>query len=132
MRGLDRVSPPPSKGKLRLAVALRASVPFCTTFAIAFLVGATTHAADDKPWSYAPIRKPAVPKVSDLKWCRDGVDVYVLAKLDAKKFAPNPDADRPTLLRRATFDLTGLPPTTGGGSMLSSVIPRLTTRPWPA
>jgi len=79
---------------------------------VAILAGVSiATAADDAPWSFTPIRKPAVPKVSDLAWCRDGVDVFVLAKIEAKKFAPNPDADRTTLLRRASYDLTGLPPT---------------------
>ncbi len=43
-------------------------------------------------------------------WVKDGVDVFVLARLEAKRLWPNGDADRGTLLRRATFDLTGLPP----------------------
>lgn len=67
--------------------------------------------AADQPWSFTPIKKPAAPKVANLAWCRDGVDVFVLSKLEAKNLAPNPDADRTTLLRRATYDLTGLPPT---------------------
>ena len=68
-------------------------------------------AEEERSWSFAPVRKPAAPKVADMAWCRDAVDVFILAKLEAKKLTPNPDADRVTLLRRATFDLTGLPPT---------------------
>ena len=63
------------------------------------------------PWSFAPVRKPAVPAVKNSAWLKDGLDVFILAKLEATGIAPNPDADRATLLRRATFDLTGLPPT---------------------
>ena len=70
-----------------------------------------TAVAEEKPWSFAIIKKPAAPKVSRVAWCRDAVDLFVLSKIEAKKLTPNPDADRTTLLRRATFDLTGLPPT---------------------
>ncbi len=63
------------------------------------------------PWSYAPLTKPAVPKVRNLAWAKDGLDVFILAKLEPAGLTPNPDADRATLLRRATFDLTGLAPT---------------------
>lgn len=76
-----------------------------------WLCGISGALAAEKPWSFAPIKKPAAPKVANLAWCRDGVDVFVLAKIEAKKFSPNPNADRTTLLRRATYDLTGLPPT---------------------
>ena len=57
------------------------------------------------------MQKPAVPAVKNTAWLKDGLDVFILAKLEAAGIAPNPDADRATLLRRATFDLTGLPPT---------------------
>lgn len=76
-----------------------------------WLCGSAGAWAAEKPWSFAPIKKPAAPKVANVAWCRDGVDVFVLAKIEAKQFTPNPDADRTTLLRRATYDLTGLPPT---------------------
>ncbi|MEO6741543.1 MAG: DUF1549 and DUF1553 domain-containing protein [Chthoniobacteraceae bacterium] len=73
--------------------------------------GTLAMAAESLHWSFAPVRKPAVPAVKNSTWLKDGVDVFVLAKLDAAGVAPSPDADRATLLRRATFDLTGLPPT---------------------
>jgi hypothetical protein len=63
------------------------------------------------PWSFAPIRKPAAPPVKNTTWLRDGLDTFILARLEAAGVAPNPDADRPTLLRRVSYDLTGLPPT---------------------
>jgi hypothetical protein len=65
-------------------------------------------------WSFQPVRSPAVPDVSNHKSdIRNDVDRFVLAKLDAKGIAPAPPADKRTLLRRATFDLIGLPPTPG-------------------
>ena len=78
---------------------------------LACFLAATVVAAEPPPWSLAPVRKPAAPKVKDVAWLKDGVDVFILAKLEAAGIAPNADADRATLLRRASFDLTGLPPT---------------------
>src|SRR4051794_16567507 len=66
---------------------------FGVALALTLFFGALAP-AEEKPWSFAPITKPAPPRVSDLKWCRDGVDVFVLAKLDAHKLTPNSDADR--------------------------------------
>jgi Protein of unknown function (DUF1549)/Protein of unknown function (DUF1553) len=84
-------------------------------FSLALVAALGFGAAEVRPaeepwWSFLPVRKPAVPKVADMAWCRDGSDVFILAKLEAKGLKPNPDADRITLLRRASFDLTGLPP----------------------
>ena len=65
-----------------------------------------------KFWSFQPIAAPAVPKVPSSKFkVQSPVDNFILAKLDEKKLKPAPPADRRTLLRRATFDLIGLPPT---------------------
>ncbi len=80
------------------------------TACIAFAGIAGGLAAEPLPWSLAPVRRPAVPKVKDAAWLKDGVDVFVLARLEAAGIAPNPDANRATWLRRASFDLTGLPP----------------------
>ena len=80
--------------------------------AILFLLLVVRGGAADAPhWSFAPVRKPTVPAVKNAAWLKDGTDVFILAKLEAAGIAPNPDADRATLLRRATFDITGLPPT---------------------
>src|SRR4051812_44641769 len=68
-------------------------------------------AADEQPWSFRPLQKPPVPAVKGMPWVKDGVDVFVLAGLEAKGLTPAPAATRETLIRRATFDLTGLPPT---------------------
>jgi hypothetical protein len=62
-------------------------------------------------WSFQPVAHPAVPSVHNASWCRNEVDRFVLAKLEAEGLTPAPEADRATLIRRATFDLTGLPPT---------------------
>ena len=62
-------------------------------------------------WSFRPIADPPVPAVKDATWPVNEVDHFVLAKLEAAGLASVPVADRRTLIRRATFDLTGLPPT---------------------
>ena len=64
-----------------------------------------------KLWALQPVTKPIVPKVKNAKWLRDDLDSFILRKLEAEKLNPAVDADRYTLLRRVTFDLTGLPPT---------------------
>jgi hypothetical protein len=62
-------------------------------------------------WSLKKIAASAPPPVKNEAWVRTAVDRFVLAALEAAKLAPSPEADRRTLVRRATFDLTGLPPT---------------------
>ena len=62
-------------------------------------------------WSLQPVRNPALPRVKNKAWAKTPLDSFVLAQLEAKGLAPAPAADRRTLLRRVTFDLTGLPPT---------------------
>ena len=64
-------------------------------------------------WSFQPIFKPIIPDFRK-DWAplaRNAVDHYVFATLEAKQLAPSPRADKVTLIRRATFNLTGLPPT---------------------
>jgi hypothetical protein len=62
-------------------------------------------------WSFQPVKVVPPPPVRDRAWPRSEIDRYVLAALEARGLHPAPAADRRTLLRRATFDLTGLPPT---------------------
>jgi hypothetical protein len=62
-------------------------------------------------WSFKRPTEPPVPSVSDATWTRTPVDNFIVAALAEKKLEPSEEADRRTLIRRATFDLTGLPPT---------------------
>jgi len=76
----------------------------------------TPHATAPDPakhWAFQPVRMPPLPTVKNAAWSKSSLDSLVLAKLESKGMAPAPQADRRTLLRRATFDLTGLPPTPG-------------------
>lgn len=63
-----------------------------------------------KLWSLQPLTNPAVPAVNNGSWSSDAIDRFVLAKLEEKKLAPVADADDITLIRRLSYDLTGLPP----------------------
>jgi hypothetical protein len=64
-----------------------------------------------KHWSFIPPERPELPKVRQTNWPRNPIDDFTLAQLEQENLSPNPEADRATLIRRVTFDLTGLPPT---------------------
>ena len=76
-------------------------------------------AAEDAPlsmadrgwWSFVPPVRVGEPKTRDKAWPRNGVDRFVLAAMEGKKLMPSAEAEAATLLRRVTYDLTGLPPT---------------------
>ena len=78
---------------------------------IAAGIAATYDKLRNELWSWQPIQPTKTPAVKNSSWVKSDLDCYVLAKLEANKLGPSPAADRLTLLRRATFDLTGLPPT---------------------
>ncbi|MCG3195756.1 MAG: hypothetical protein GHCLOJNM_00223 [bacterium] len=62
-------------------------------------------------WPYTPPKEPMPPEVRDVTWVANPIDRFILSKLENKGLHPAPPADKRTLLRRVTFDLTGLPPT---------------------
>ncbi len=61
-------------------------------------------------WSLQPIKRPTVPRMQDASWVQNAIDAFVLAKLQSNKLKPSSEADRRTLIRRLSYDLTGLPP----------------------
>ncbi|MBI1370596.1 MAG: DUF1553 domain-containing protein [Planctomycetes bacterium] len=65
----------------------------------------------EKHWAFIAPVEPAMPKISDPAWVRNPIDTFVLARLDKNGLKHSPEADKLTLIRRVTFDLTGLPPT---------------------
>ncbi|NDA79022.1 MAG: DUF1549 domain-containing protein, partial [Actinobacteria bacterium] len=65
----------------------------------------------EQHWSFLPPERAPAPKVGDANWARQPFDRFVLAKLEGEKLRPSPEARPATWLRRAAFDLTGLPPT---------------------
>jgi Protein of unknown function (DUF1553)/Protein of unknown function (DUF1549)/Concanavalin A-like lectin/glucanases superfamily/Planctomycete cytochrome C len=62
-------------------------------------------------WSFVAPKRPSVPEVKDKAWVRNPIDSFVLARLEAEGLKPSEETDKVTLLRRVSFDLTGLPPT---------------------
>ena len=66
---------------------------------------------DRRFWSFRPLRSTVLPSLQDQKWGKLPVDAFILAKLEERGLRPSPAADRRTLIRRATFDLNGVPPT---------------------
>jgi len=68
-------------------------------------------AAWKRHWAFITPRRPALPAVSDTDWPKNPIDHFILARLDQQGWKPSPEANREILIRRVTFDLTGLPPT---------------------
>jgi Protein of unknown function (DUF1553)/Protein of unknown function (DUF1549)/Planctomycete cytochrome C len=64
-------------------------------------------------WSFEAPRKPALPTVKKSTWPITEIDRFILARLESEGFSPSPEADKTTLIRRVSLDLTGLPPTLG-------------------
>jgi hypothetical protein len=73
------------------------------------------EAAQKRPgwdhWSFQAPQRPPIPEVRDAGWIRNPIDRFILARLERAGVRPSPEADRHTLLRRLSLDLTGLPPT---------------------
>lgn len=68
--------------------------------------------ADDRShWAFQPVKRPVVPNVKNVAWCRNEIDRFVLAKLEEKGWSPTDSPGPLALLRRVHFDLVGLPPT---------------------
>src|ERR1043166_5501431 len=78
---------------------------------IVALPAAPPTASKNDHWAFQPAVRPAVPAVKNPVWARNSIDHFVLAKLEAQGLTPSAEADRLTLVRRLSFDLTGLPPT---------------------
>nr|WP_286177926.1 PSD1 and planctomycete cytochrome C domain-containing protein [Rhodopirellula sp. JC639] len=66
---------------------------------------------DDRHWAFIPPLRPDLPTVNDTSWPRNPIDRFVLSRLEGEGLKPSAEADKATLLRRVSFDLTGLPPT---------------------
>lgn len=86
-----------------------------TAFTLLLLAWTNSASADDAPWwSLRPLSKPKVPGIDAAKhkdWPRNPIDHFILATLKEKGLDPAPPAERRALIRRVTFNLTGLPPT---------------------
>jgi len=100
-------------------------------------LGGMTLDAAKKWWSFQPVKRPAVPTIPNSAF-RNPIDSFLVAKLSDKGLSLSPPADKRTLLRRVTYDLTGLPPTPDeldafvkddSGEALAKVVDRLLASP---
>ena len=109
-------SPSPKLAAKDLEVLTRwvkASLPVLSEKAIVAEVKKGSIITDEarKYWAYQPVGRTPVPAVKNKAWVKNPIDAFILAQLEEKGLAPAPAADRRTMIRRAYYDLTGLPPT---------------------
>ncbi len=98
---------------------VRVPLTFAPVALAALWVGCTTTAEEPRPadrakpdlWAFTAPKRPTVPTPSKPGWVINPIDAFILDKLEANGLTPNDPADKLTLLRRVSFDLTGLPPT---------------------
>ena len=104
----DRVLSDPQRQGLEAELATRYGVVMPRMFE-----ASTRRFSDEEKnyWAFRPVEQPALPVVADAGWSKSPIDRFVLARLEAANLKPSPLADRVTVIRRVTFDLTGLPPT---------------------
>ncbi len=105
----DKKLPPEKIASLEAWVKMGAPLPASSTIGHRPLTDVTEARA--RHWAFQPVRKPAPPEVKLSRWVQTPVDRFVLASLEKKHLKPAPGRDRRTLIRRVTYDLTGLPPT---------------------
>jgi hypothetical protein len=119
---IDRVSqgtmPPPKKGRplspdevASLSTWVKAGANWPAGRVLSPFEFTTDRRAGYDWWSLQPLSRPAVPEVRHQAWLKNPIDAFVLRRLEERGVTPAPEADRLTYLRRAKFDLLGLPPT---------------------
>lgn len=64
----------------------------------------------ERHWVYTPPRRPAIPNIKNRAWAQNEIDSFVQSRLEAEGLKPSPEAEKLVLIRRLSFDLTGLPP----------------------
>jgi hypothetical protein len=87
-------------------------LPLVLALGNAATAGAPGEGEADRPWAFRPVARPVPPSPRNSSWIRTPIDAFVLDRLKQAELEPAREADRPTLLRRVSFDLVGLPPNT--------------------
>src|SRR5437773_3201005 len=85
--------------------------PFCYLLCISVASALAGGAPAETHWAFKPLASPAIPSTTNLAWAKTDVDRFILAKLEEQGLRPASPADKRNLLRRASFDVIGLPPT---------------------
>lgn len=113
LTGKEDVEQMPPKGQklskdeitlLRSWIDSGARLPVSETFVV-------DDVKNNKHWSFLPIAKPSLPTVANQDWCKNPIDYFVMSRLAKDKMTPSAQADRSTLIRRVSLDLTGINPT---------------------
>ena len=108
----ERQMPPPKSGGQKLpAIAITDLTAWVKMGAPYPETPAEKKRQAPRPWSLDPVQNPPPPPVQNSAWSRTSIDPFILARIEAGGLQPSPQASALTLIRRATFDLTGLPPT---------------------
>ncbi len=107
---------PPKEAKLSkqqvedLSAWIKAGAPDPRTAPTLAARGGQTSSAKSH-WAFQPVQTPSLPAVQMKGWCKTPLDRFILASLEKEGLKPNLETDRATLIRRATFDMVGIPPT---------------------
>lgn len=92
------------------AIAAVASLLLLTAAVLAADISSPFTDEDRDYWAFRPVARPAAPAVGAIGHVRNPIDAFILARLEKADIAPSPEADQLTLLRRASYDILGLPP----------------------
>jgi hypothetical protein len=109
--GAEDVKPMPPKGPRLTAREIAVLRGWIDAGAVVPPGEVTVPIVRSKHWSFRPIVRPTDPPLKDRTWARNGIDRFVLARLEKEGIRPSPEADRVMLLRRVHLDLIGIPPT---------------------
>ncbi len=99
-----------SRRKYGARMVWRRILTACLLFTAPLVVRAS-EIGTERTWAWQTPQRPALPTVKNAAWTRNPIDVFILQKLEAEGLTPAAEADRQVLIRRLSFDLTGLPPT---------------------
>jgi hypothetical protein len=122
--------PPEDIRILEQWIAMGAPDPRVESMAAATPKKTIDFTAARQGWAFRPLQKTTPPAVKQQDWPRKKLDAFILAELEAKKLTPAADADRLTLMRRLSYDLTGLPPSDESDtSDLSDYVEKLLSSP---
>lgn len=107
-----KVVMPPSGARLTAenVAVLRAWIDQGLQWPDSFTFASADRKSKADHWSFTPPKRIEAPHVANSGWVRNPIDALVLSKLESEGIAPSPEADRPTLIRRLSLDLIGLPP----------------------